>query len=1097
MTSDFHYIKQFKNIFKDKKDFLIVGAPGTGKTTFLTELILYLCDIKKIDPKKILIFTFNRKSSKYLRDQIAIKAEKTVPEIDVKTFYSFCLDFFKDFLLNKGLKKIATHHECESNFKKTSLIETIFVKELDEIKILTAPEQWNLLAETITEADESKIPKIKKLFTNKNTKEDIAQEIFDYILRAQENLKKPSELFNKFNPYTSKTLTEINTIYSMFIEALRVKNWFNYGKLLVDTCEILNSQNELALHYKKKYDFIFIEELHELNFAQFKLLKKISNDNIIYFGDDDQSVFKFRGTNINIFFEVFEKLPKERKLFLNYNYRSTNSLLNLATDFIAKNKRRIAKAVTKKIPDNPLNKYLVNSGPEGKNCEEIIIKAFENKYAELNFIKNKIIFLNEVLKIPLKEIALILKGTDFEIDLIENYFYQNSISFFRRSSRGVIKNKYINYLLNICRLIHLLSIYNEKNKTYTQNIEPENYVNKINSIFRSLLLSGFLNIDPIFFKEVEFSYRKAGNGISNYTLFEYINCRLKKSADKENKNYEAISKFLHALIKHKKNIKNDAFNFIRGLIEEKNLGLLKDIKHYQELEQNDRNLLMFFTNFLTSVRNFVNERDKQNDISFYLDFMDSFENNQFIEETEESLTDNRREDGVQLISFYDCKNIEFDAIFIPFLNNGYLPTPIPAPQIYENDFLTYLVEGRFSNDNEIKQSHIENERRILFTGISRSRNHLYITCSLGSESSLFYEELKEIKAGMKETVKAELAIIHSAALYDKYFTSPEKSLMRKKALISQLRTNQGKKTDKNREQVYLRYLKDHYDPDKWWSQVTENKNSLNPFVIDKNSCYFSFSAIDTYDDCPLKYKIRYYYKIKTQEENFSLLTGSLYHEIINQFFNLPEKPDLDFLLRLMQENLDLKIDDFKFNFYFNEIKEEMKNNLINFYNNFPKTINAGNFRDLKGSILTEKEFTFDISETDKIIGKIDFINLGNDEVIELIDFKSSQKKYSEKELEEELQLKIYYLALKKSKDLREFLKNMDSKTVLPGYYVLGNNSYFTLNISRESESETMERILDIINNIKKENFEIKPRNYNSCKYCEYKIFCEKYYGKQL
>ena len=76
-------------------------------------------------------------------------------------------------------------------------------------------------------------------------------------------------------------------------------------------------------------------------------------------------------------------------------------------------------------------------------------------------------------------------------------------------------------------------------------------------------------------------------------------------------------------------------------------------------------------------------------------------------------------------------------------------------------------------------------------------------------------------------------------------------------------------------------IRDRYNPSTWWNIAAEKQNDLNPFEKDKNTGYFSFSAIDTYDDCPFKYKMKYFLKLRTEEENMSLRIGSLYHNIIS------------------------------------------------------------------------------------------------------------------------------------------------------------------------------------------------------------------------
>jgi superfamily I DNA/RNA helicase/CRISPR/Cas system-associated exonuclease Cas4 (RecB family) len=1076
MISYLHSINYFENIFQKKGSYIVLGGPGTGKTLFLKELIVYLTENCNVDPAKILVLTFNRRSSKYLRDEIAVKADKTVPEIEVKTFYSFCLDFFKE-------------HTPGSGF-----LEDIFFNNLNEIKILTAPEQWNLLTDIIMETDEKKIPVIKKLFLNKNTSENIVQEIFDYILRAQENFRKSSELFSKFNPYSNKMLYEINTIYAAFNSAMKDKNVFNYGKLLIDTFSMLNSDSNLKQRCRQKYEFIIVDELQELNSAQYSLLEEISDDNIIYFGDDDQSVYKFRGSNINIFFDVFESIPPERKIFLRNNYRNSYPVMEIIENFISKNSLRINK----------------NSGHDNKDDfnrknfkdmrgGEVIIKSFENRYEELNFIKSKILMLNRISGIPLNEIAVIMKGTDFENSLIENYFYQNSIPFFRRSSRSVANNRYSAYLLNICYLIIFLEKEKQNNDKAEEDKEKNGLNSKINSLTRNIFLSEFVNSDPVFFKETEFQYHKSAIRKKYMNLYEYLEKNLKVIKKADEKNYLMISSFISAVDRHKKNLNKDAYTFARCLIEDDNFGLSKVIKNYGALSQNDKNLFSIFTNFLTSIRNFCSERESDNDIICYLDFIERFKSNQFIEETEEALAEGNDGNGVRMLSFYECKNFEFEAVFIPFLNKGYLPSLISKPQIYENDFLTFLVEGRFFNEEEIKHIHLENERRILYSGLSRCKNYLYITSGWGHLSSPFFTELAKILSENKKTDEIIPGFSDSGFSLGELLKVSENSLVRKKAMTARYKADTGRKTDRTRYALLLNHLKSQYNPSTWWNIAAEKQNDLNPFEKDKNTGYFSFSAIDTYDDCPFKYKMKYFLKLRTEEENMSLRIGSLYHNIISRFFKKDQKPALQELLKIMGEELENNKDDFKYHFYFKEIKNEMNKNFINLYNNFSYIIDDPDYENLKDKIFTEKEFVFDIDGKNKIKGKIDLINLRDDGFAELIDFKSSQKKYSEKDLEEELQLKIYYLAIKKSNSIAELLPDIRNRTILPRYYVIGLEKYnfFTVTVHEKTEEMVTEKILSIISNIKKEKFDINPRNYFSCSSCEYKIFCEKYYGEPL
>jgi len=1073
MISYLHNIDSFSKIVKDKGNYIILGGPGTGKTLFLTEFVVFLTENIGIPSERILVLTFNRKSSKYLRDEIAKKADRTVSEIDVKTFYSFCLDFLENYF-------------------------TKFGKEFDEIKILTAPEQWNLLTEIILKTDKKKIPRISKLFSNVNTRENIVQEIFDYILRAQENLFEPSDLFDKFNPYTNNTLLEINKIYSAFEELLEKEKIFNYGKLLKDSFVLINKDYGLKASYTKSYEFILIDELHELNFAQYKLLEAISDNNIIYFGDDDQSVYRFRGSNINIFFRVFDSIPPDRRIFLKNNYRNSQMISDVMHEFISKNSKRINKDKTEKF----ICECSSEVGYGKRLSSDIMVKSFENNYAELSFIKNKILFLNKVLKVDLDKIAVIMKGTDFESELIENFFYQNSIPFFKSGSRSMNSNKYSAYFLNICRLLCMLLPDNGENKKTTEINQVKNTANtNIDLLIKKILLSDFINIDPVFFKEIEFLYTESKrNGQQIFDFYNYLIKNLKNIKKKDENSFFKILNLIKSLNKYKRYIKEDVFAFICRLLYDDKIGLFEVIKNYFNLSQYDKNSFIIFTNFLASLKNFTEERKEKNDIYFYLDFIDSFSNNQFIEETESSLSEGYKSNGVRIISFYDCKNIEFEAVFIPFLNKGYIPSSIVKPQIYENDFIMYFFEGRFLSEEEQRKIHLENERRIIYTGISRCKNYLYMTCTTDADSSSFYKELREIIFERRKVItERSRSNMEYENIYKDSMEIPEKSLIRKKAIVYQYRIEDKKKINKDKFDYFLKYLKTDYHPSMWWSLVNEIGNNLKPSKeADYGNC-FSYTSLDVYDSCPFKYKMKYFLGLTTREDNVNITIGSIYHNIIHRFFTESKRPDIDSLLSIMNEELDRNKDKFEFGFYFREIKNDMRKDFLNFYDNFGYIINKNKQVDLQQIALTEKEFLFSVGERNKVRGRIDLINLSSDENIELIDFKASQRNYSKEELEKELQLKIYYLALKKGSIKDVNIPEIGERDILLKYYVIRNekNNFFSVDISDSIEKETTSKILEIINNIKKERFTINPRDYYCCKLCDYKIFCEKYYGEQI
>jgi DNA helicase-2/ATP-dependent DNA helicase PcrA len=1103
MSSNLKYKDYFKKITENKNTFLITGAPGTGKTHFLIEFIVYLIETLKLDYERILVFTFDRKTSKFLRDSIARMAKKTISEIPILTFYSFCLEVLNEYTLNSKIKDLFSKNQRASDVeKKNSQIECFFNCDIGGLKLLTAPEQWNVISNILSNINEKKHPKIYRLLLNNNTKENITQEIFDYILRAQENLLSPKQLALKFTPFINKLMHEVNDIYRIYEEKLKKENYLDYGSLLFNTYLLLKENENIRNYHINNYDFILIDEFQETNLAQFEILKLISNKNVVFFGDDDQLIYKFRGSNINNFYKIYDSLPSENKIILNKDYRNSFEISFLLESFISKNSKRIAKD------------YLVEDNPISSECE-IMIKSFDTLYDELNFIKNKIKFLNKVKKIKLDNIAVIVKGTELETVIIENFFIQNNVDYYRRNPRAIINNKFINYTLNLLRLVSLIKDNKSNNTVSNSNEIPiSSKVNQINLIggkntsnfsinllLKSILLSEFINFDSIFYKDIEFNYHNYVKNVLDINLWSYLRKNLKAIKNQDENSFKKIIKLNKATQKLMDLGEKDVFDVVFEIISNKVFGICNLFNKFKNLNQSEKNSIKVFIDFIISVKNFSAEHKNESSLDDYLKYFEKFLRNQFIEEVEDTVK-YAKEEGVRILSFYDCKNSEFDAVLIPFLNKGYYPSVISRPQVYELEVLHYLIDGKIPDEEGLRNLHLEQERNILYTGISRAKKFLYVTCSKNKEQSIFFKEIENI---VKEENKGK-KILKNGSIFNRtqqpdsyhYFIDQNPELIKKKAIVSVFRCLHEMDYSKERYDYFIYFLKNNYNPIKWWDLISETRNNNNPFK--NNYKAYSYSSIESYDDCPLKYKIKYFFGLKSKEENLSLLVGSIYHSIIGRFLNESQNYDENNLFEIFEQEIEQNRTDLKYNFYFNEVKDQIQKDLHCFYIDFKKYFgdNLSSKRENK-LFFTEKNFDFLIDDSIKITGKIDLINIVDKNLIEIIDFKSSSRRLSEEELKNDLQLRIYNFALKNSVNLKKEIPTALKSDVLLKYYLLQEEKepFLEVSFSEEDENMVLDKIKNIVKEIESENFYLKPRDYNSCKYCEFKIFCEKYYGEPI
>jgi len=1103
MSQELNYINYFRNIVQKNDNYLVTGCPGTGKSFFLIQFVRYLIKEEKINPDRIIVFTFNRKTSRYYREEISKVIDSSVNEIAILTFHSFCLEFLSRYYANIALKNFfnSIFKSNFNNFKfnEEEKFENIFNDLTGEIKLLTAPQQWELITDILNNSDENNYFHINKLLrSNSYTKVSIIQEIFDYILRAKENLLSPEYLSKKFTPYINELMSEINNIYLKYNEKLIENNLYDYGRILQETESILENDKSTLDYYKQRYKFVLIDDLQEINYAESEIIKKIANDNIVFFGNDDESVYSFRGSNINNYFKIYESLKSENIFFLNENFRNNYLITEISRMFIERNKNRIKKD-SKSVYDKNNNNQ-VNG--------EVAVTDFSNLHEELNFILSKIYFLNKVKGINLRDIAIILRGSEFETKVIENFLVQNNITYYLRNSRSIPTSKYVKYILNICRLCILINDFNKNNNQSLNHVPDElnNYFfNPIDLLVKNLLFFEFFDMEPLFFKEIESVYFSGSSEYKNIWEFILKNLRHFKKIDK--KNYEKLIKFVSLISKYSKKINISSFEFFTDLFKNEKTGFKEKILNYNNLMPSEKNLLKVLNDYLESVKNFDKDNLMQNSVRDYLYYIDKLKDNQFIEEIEESNKDINENEGIRIISFYESKNYEFEAVFIPFLNKGYIPSDFYAPQIYDSKIFQMFLEKKYPRDDEIKKIHEEEERKILYMGFTRAKNYLYVTSNKYKKASPFFLEifsdLKKIKESFKNKDSGLLSYtqnnddFNSEIIYFSYLRN--KWLLKKKALVSTYRITENLVTDNNKYNEYLLYLNKIYNFENWWNLRYETINDFNPFSLHKN--YFSYSSLETYSQCPFKYKHQYLFKIRNEEEKIPLLTGIVYHEVIRRFFQENSKYESGRLLEIFNDEIQKIKNQLGFDFYLKEITEDGIKTFQNFYNFFVVDYFLKNLTEIKNSktFFCEKKFEFEFGNEDIITGKIDFINIINENTAEIIDFKSSQNKYTKQDLMDELQLKIYKFSSKHSKSLNQDGLNLMNKKINLRYYFLGSEKDPFMDLPDEyyDENDLILKIKKIISNIKDENFEIMPGNYMSCHYCDYKIFCDKYYGNRI
>ena len=341
---------------------LILAGAGSGKTKTLTTRLAYLIGEVGIDPQNTLTLTFTNKAAKEMRERANVMIEHKTNSMPLLcTFHKFGLLFLKFHIEKLGRA---------NNF--------VIIDSDDKKRII------------------KRIAKENKIDLNISF---IASEISKY----KNTLLTPQEIIKKAELPDYK---KIATIYQAYQKEIEESNLVDFDDLLILTYKILAENNELRIATSNRYRYIMVDEYQDTNELQFKLLKLLASEhnNLCVVGDDDQSIYGWRGANIRNILEFSSHFKNTKTIKLETNYRSTEPILKAANELIEHNNQRIGKR-------------LISNKGDGK---EIKLLHSLNESLEARGIAREI---KELLKqgVPSSEIAVLYRINALSRSLEEGF----------------------------------------------------------------------------------------------------------------------------------------------------------------------------------------------------------------------------------------------------------------------------------------------------------------------------------------------------------------------------------------------------------------------------------------------------------------------------------------------------------------------------------------------------------------------------------------------------------------------------------------------------------------------------------------------------
>lgn len=322
---------QQKAVYHTEGPLLILAGAGSGKTRVLTHRIAYLIGEKRVNPWNILAITFTNKAAQEMRERVDQIVGNDGGSVWVSTFHSTCVRILRRYIDRLGY---------DNNFT-----------------IYDADDQKTLMKDVCRRLDV-------------DTKQYKERALLAAISHAKDELLTPDDMErNAGGDFREKRIAEI---YREYQASLRRNNALDFDDLIVKTVELFRKCGEVLEYWQDRFRYIMVDEYQDTNTAQFKFVSLLASkyENLCVVGDDDQSIYKFRGANIGNILGFERVFPGAKVIRLEQNYRSTQNILNAANEVIANNAERKPKR-------------LWTENPEG---DKIHFRQFMNGFEEAEYV---------------------------------------------------------------------------------------------------------------------------------------------------------------------------------------------------------------------------------------------------------------------------------------------------------------------------------------------------------------------------------------------------------------------------------------------------------------------------------------------------------------------------------------------------------------------------------------------------------------------------------------------------------------------------------------------------------------------------------------
>ncbi len=659
--------EQLKAVTHTDGPLLIVAGAGTGKTTVITRRIAYLLEQKIAQPSEILALTFTDKAA----GEMEARTEEYLPlgsyDLWISTFHSFCERILKQHGIDIGL---SNDFKLLNETQQWILVYKNFSKfNLDYYKPIGSPNRFiDALLDHFSKCKDEMI-----------TPEEYLEHAEHLRLGSgQDELPVGSD---DDQVAETKRILELSNAYHTYQQLLLDNEYLDFGDLIFYTIQLFKKRPNLLKYYQKQFKFIMVDEFQDTNVAQYELIKLLTNEeqNLVVVGDDDQSIYKFRGASVSNILKLKDDFANLKDITLVDNYRSTQKILDLAYDFIQANN-----------PNRLESKLGIDKRLKAHNKSKSVVQIIEGKdlSEELDLVITEVLALKEQNPDSTwNDFAILTRANSAAAEIIPR-LEAKDVPYSFVANRGLYRKPLISDLINYLRLL-------------------DNY-HQSDALYRVLNFPKFRLEAADIAHLTQFTNRKA------MSLYEALN-HAEAQALLSEEGKEKVQKLLKLIHEHAKlALEKSAVELFVQLIADLEVDIMLTPDTLENAQS--RELL---EQFYKKIEEYTQSEENRT-MKGYLEFL-----NLELRAGEEGVLKfdpNTGPEALKVLTVHSSKGLEFKFVFIINMVDQRFPTrakrdAIEIPVALIKDI---LPEGDF---------HLQEERRLFYVALTRAKTHLYLSWS--------------------------------------------------------------------------------------------------------------------------------------------------------------------------------------------------------------------------------------------------------------------------------------------------------------------------------------------------------------------------------